>query len=763
MAEYTAAGLSPAQIQAASDLAVEGDTVVMPAGTYSGFNATVYIPAGVSLRGAGVGNTVLTATAGAVPFFYFNDTRATTTYTVEIQDFKLIGNGIDTGTGYALRIKTLPEIIIHDIWLEYKSSVLLAIDGCTKGVIYNSTFKWCINRSSYGSGGYGIAVKGTYPYTWPGSYPALGTENAIFIENNTFYGCRHAIQGQDCANYVARYNTISGGWGHGQIDIHGARDTEGENSSGLQWEIYQNTITLDTNPLEPNFTHSPGTSLRGGHGVCYSNKFISDPQSTTDDTVWINDTDILAHTAPVYVFATHYPILWQPRDIYDWGNTYGATGTETPVNVYESSTWFQLDRESTNSMGTFKDYQNIARVGYTAYTYPHPLRGSVASFPDNWDGRKSATVDHTNIDSDLTGFPLLAKFTDDSDIGTYARSDGADIRFADVNGNLLPHEKLTFSVAGGLATGIYYVNAALAGAANTTLYVYYNCPDAADADNPTNVWDANYMMVQHMTDATTSTTLDSTANNNDGTKKGAAEPAVSTTAKIYRSQDYDDTDDYLNCASGATLDNLAAYTWEAWLYIDSWPAVDIARILSKELISGNNQYLAVRNALHRLVAAHGASTTAASSTGTTNELSLTTWQWIVHTFDNAGDRKIDLSINNTEVTYVTQTAMVGTIRNDSADKLVIGNREDGARPISSKLEEVRVSNIVRPAAWLKFQYANVTETDNELAWGAHEPTANLYGVGASVSAGSGSLTVTPPTVQQLSSAMDNAYFMKMKM
>ena len=54
MADINALGLSPAQIQTASDTAVAGDCVVMPAGTYSGFNTTVTFVAGVSLRGAGV-------------------------------------------------------------------------------------------------------------------------------------------------------------------------------------------------------------------------------------------------------------------------------------------------------------------------------------------------------------------------------------------------------------------------------------------------------------------------------------------------------------------------------------------------------------------------------------------------------------------------------------------------------------------------------------------------------------------------------------
>ena len=47
MAEHEAASLSPTDVQAAVNLCAEGDTVVLPAGDYSGFNNTVEIPNGI--------------------------------------------------------------------------------------------------------------------------------------------------------------------------------------------------------------------------------------------------------------------------------------------------------------------------------------------------------------------------------------------------------------------------------------------------------------------------------------------------------------------------------------------------------------------------------------------------------------------------------------------------------------------------------------------------------------------------------------------
>jgi len=58
------------------------------------------------------------------------------------------------------------------------------------------------------------------------------------------------------------------------------------------------------------------------------------------------------------------------------------------------------------------------------------------------------------------------------------------------------------------------------------------------------VWDEWFSLVVHGADNTTSSVLDSTSNNNDGTKKAANEP-IEVTGKVGQAQDFDGTDDYI--------------------------------------------------------------------------------------------------------------------------------------------------------------------------------------------------------------------------
>jgi len=86
---------------------------------------------------------------------------------------------------------------------------------------------------------------------------------------------------------------------------------------------------------------------------------------------------------------------------------------------------------------------------------------------------------------------------------------------------------------------------------NTSIYLYYDNTHA-DNSNVGNigetagkaVWDSNFKGVWHLKDDDTSHVKDSSSNGNNGTKKGAGEPAE-TDGKIGKGQSFDGTDDYI--------------------------------------------------------------------------------------------------------------------------------------------------------------------------------------------------------------------------
>lgn len=167
--------------------------------------------------------------------------------------------------------------------------------------------------------------------------------------------------------------------------------------------------------------------------------------------------------------------------------------------------------------------------------------------------RKAITIDKTKVAADHTDFPVLVLVTDAilKDVangGHVQSSSGYDICFYDANDSTkLNHELVSYVNTTG-AVEFWVRKPVLDCDANDTIYMYYGKAGVVADQSVTTTWSSDYLMVQHMKDATTSTTLDSTSNDRDGAKKAANEP-VETTGSVGKAQEYDGTNDYIAVAN----------------------------------------------------------------------------------------------------------------------------------------------------------------------------------------------------------------------
>lgn len=113
--------------------------------------------------------------------------------------------------------------------------------------------------------------------------------------------------------------------------------------------------------------------------------------------------------------------------------------------------------------------------------------------------RKTITIQHANVDSTLTDFPLYVQFTGDTDIGAVAQADGDDIRFESSGNVLLNAEKEYFEISGGAASGYFWVKVpSVSTGAGTDIYMYYGDGSASAQSGATSVWDSNFTLVSHL-------------------------------------------------------------------------------------------------------------------------------------------------------------------------------------------------------------------------------------------------------------------------
>jgi hypothetical protein len=126
----------------------------------------------------------------------------------------------------------------------------------------------------------------------------------------------------------------------------------------------------------------------------------------------------------------------------------------------------------------------------------------------SWLYRKEIIIDHTKVGEALTNFPVLISLGSDADLAVKAQVDGDDIVFTDYSGTSLNHEIEYYDPATGELAAWVAVSS-LSPAVDTTLYIYYGNAIVGSQQNPESVWDSNFVMVQHLRDATTGTTIDS--------------------------------------------------------------------------------------------------------------------------------------------------------------------------------------------------------------------------------------------------------------
>ena len=140
------------------------------------------------------------------------------------------------------------------------------------------------------------------------------------------------------------------------------------------------------------------------------------------------------------------------------------------------------------------------------------------------------------------------------------------MRFTGSDGiSLLKYEIERWNKTAGKAE-IWVKLPSVSSGSDTVFYVYYANPSASDAQDPTNVWDSNFMMVQHLEEPS-GTVTDSTSHGNNGNSSGVAQGAE---GKIDGAYDFDGVDDYVAINHSQSLNfGTGPFTISVWVKYNS--------------------------------------------------------------------------------------------------------------------------------------------------------------------------------------------------
>lgn len=406
--------------------------------------------------------------------------------------------------------------------------------------------------------------------------------------------------------------------------------------------------------------------------------------------------------------------------------------TGTGVFAHNSGEVVLLVQDSDSVQSRTSSFNDLRIVGAASGSW----------YDDNWLYRLPVTILASAVDDDLTNFPVYVDLDDlNSHFFSNVESDGSDIRVTQTDGvTEVPIELVSINT-GGTAGELYFRANSLSSTTDSTFYIYYG-NSAATAHGVTdpygarNVWSNGYVLVAHMADVTTSTTLNSAGTINGVKTNQAGNPVADnplevSTGKLYDAQDFSSVPIQ---HTGSIISGISQYNVSMWFNPDDVSGVpaqntnQYGNTLYGSSLSGNYDWVSVGGTTAG-TSANGPEVcvrafTTATACNVTSGANITNGNWYYISVNAIQNSTLTARINGvTRGTFTAGNSAPG------GNFTIAALRPNRNPPIvfDGRLDEVRVSTTTRTAAWQDAEYSNTgTTTDFYTAGGAESSRARTF-------------------------------------
>ena len=320
-----------------------------------------------------------------------------------------------------------------------------------------------------------------------------------------------------------------------------------------------------------------------------------------------------------------------------------------------------------------------------------------------WSYRRTLTVLGRTPAATLTDFPILIDIKNDTGLRDHARSDGHDIRFTTLSGAPLEHETETYDpVTGSLLAWVKLPS--LDTASGAVLLLYYGNSAAAADPSVTTVWSNAYLAVWHLGESGSGVAdefQDSSGNGNHARGGGGAKNSTPARqgGQIGFGQDGDGSNDFI-----ATPVQLGGQS----LTVTAWFNVRRTDNMARPGLCGQNDALEIGFYWTDRINVWTPTVTTMCPgknviSACTPDFLLKTWMQLTLVLDGAN---ATLYIDGVQK-HVAVSPGVGT---STYLFTLMGRVFDGTgNYLDGMLDEVRLAQAARSAAWISTQHA--TQSD----------------------------------------------------
>ena len=346
-----------------------------------------------------------------------------------------------------------------------------------------------------------------------------------------------------------------------------------------------------------------------------------------------------------------------------------------------------------------------------------------------WAKRIKLTIDHAQIAERLSHFPVTVFLSSTHGASVFSElqsnANRFKIAFTESNGVYpLYGEIELFDYANSKA--IYHIsrsNWEISNNTNTEIFLYY---DSAHADNTThigdiasdpaaNVWDYKFKAVHHMVDTTTSTVEDSTDNNSDGTKYAANEP-IQASGKNGFAQSFDGSN-YIELAynpAQITNGTIECVFLGTGLKFATMVAQDASGYNDLDTLIGiGRQNVAPATDGHLVFETHFTGVPSNNNIESTGAVNDGAWHYGSIVVEGTTYTLYLDGVQNVQESGKIKAGLFNGLKN-----VLLGQRHYGYGGFVGKLDEVRITENTRTAAWMNATYNSLWDT--LLTYGAEE-------------------------------------------
>jgi hypothetical protein len=240
-------------------------------------------------------------------------------------------------------------------------------------------------------------------------------------------------------------------------------------------------------------------------------------------------------------------------------------------------------------------------------------------------------------------------------------------------------------------------------AANKTVYLYWHptLDPGSSLANPTGVYDAATRGVWHLEDAGPTTVADATSNANHGTQSGGV--AFGATGQVGKCCEWDGSDDFVNCGTDSSIDNLwqSGAALEAWIYPETAGESGGGCIASK-----SNNLLRCATVTSNLGLTFRAEWSTAGQWLTTSQVGpFNAWYHVMISYlKTLTANEPTLWVNGSPVALTRTNTPSGSATSDAAANLLLGDAPAANRSFDGYLDEIVYHASLRSQAWANARY-----------------------------------------------------------